>query len=1287
VNGTYTVPGVTFTGDNVMTIYLDTNGGAQGVVVTKSASADVSGVNIYQHRIILRHEDVNPMSIADMKAYDKTGDTDIPFTASTSSIPFTLTTDPETQLWVWNAKTFIPGGNITLNSGGSGANYDGTLQLDTNSIFTAQNSESHSLGGGFVAGSGATFTAASSTFNFTATTTGKSIIGVAPLTFWRMNFSGVNGGWAFSQNTSIGENITANAGIVSGTSNVTVSGTSTIGSGAFAMTGGTFTLVNGGTFGGPTNWSFANLTLGSGAIATTTKTGSSTVTVSGVLTDSANQVFQAGTSTTWVLSGGGTPLVLSGTFTVQSAVFRYAAGSVAVTATPATYAQLDFGANGATSPVYTLGAGTFAVGGALNVGVVATNTVTVNANTNDPTITLSGDANIAASSTFVLSDTGTLTARRNWTNNGTTTASGGTVTFDATTTGFAINTGHSALANIVFNNGLGGWTVTNNATATGNLSLTALNSFTQNPLTTFEVDGTFTNSTGGASTTWANATLYLNSGSGETIDTKTVGADVYGTLLVGANTAVRMWNSSAATTTVNSSGSLYSMNHAAVSGALNIWGAYTHASGNDYWDYQTDFDGTALTVPNYRVANVLVASSSVLTFSGGGLEAVGASGATTTIDVQTSGGYTWNVTGGTLNMQYYKIRGIDQNGLSISSTPTVTNLGNGDYLLAINGGTMMTVAGGTIDANPLKTFFGMSFATSSGISSGYNITATGVSASVWTISGLSGNYAGEARDNDPGGDPGYIRWDDSAAQITVSGNVYSDEGLTPIGGPVCDGVTQNVILKVQGLGSYTSACNGVSGAFSISNIIYNPKDTLTLFLASTTGVRAVNVAYDPATNISNMHLYKNRVIVRHEQGTPIGIAQMAKYDANKDSAIPFTATTSVATSTTIFANTGLDVWNSKTFTPGGSVTLAANASANSWDGTVHLLATSTWSATGNEAYSVGGQFIADTAATVAAANSTFTFTATTTGKAITASTSLMFYNLSFNGVNGAWTTAGVSTTTNDFTIAAGTTTLPTGTLAIGGSFNNSGGAFIANGGTIQFTATASGKNIRTGTSAFWNTNFTGVGGGWTYLDTNSTTSATTTITAGTLTLPSGIFAEGTSLDNQSGTIAANGGTLRMFATTTGNIIRLSGSSLANVLVAATGTFAFSDVSSTATGNVTLTYGTTTFPATSLTVGGSFTNTAVFTAGTSTLIMNASAAGKTISVGSSSPYNMTINGASGGFTVSSNATTTNDFTLQSATSFTLSSATTLAVGGVFTNQVGGAPTTWTGGVLSLFGTRW
>jgi len=664
---------------------------------------------------------------------------------------------------------------------------------------------------------------------------------------------------------------------------------------------------------------------------------------------------------------------------------------------------------------------------------------------------------------------------------------------------------------------------------------------------------------------------------------------------------------------------------------------------------------------------------------------LGASGATTTIDVLTTGGYSWNITGGILNMQYYKIRGVDQNGLSISGTPTVSGLSNGDFLLAVNGATMMTIAGGTIDANPLKTFFGMSFATSSGITSGYNITATGVSGSVWTVSGLSGNYAGEARDNDPGGDPGYIRWDDSAAQISVSGNVYSDEGLTPIGGPVCDGVTQNVRLKVQGVGSYTSACNAGTGAFSISNIIYNPRDTLTLYLASTTGVRAVNIAYDPATNITNMNLYQNRVILRHEQGSAVGIAQMATYDNNKDSAIPFTATTTVATSTTVFAGTGLVVWNSKVFAPGGNVTLHANASGNSWDGSVHLLATSTWSSSGTESYSVGGSFAADTSASVAPANSTFNFTATTTGKSVTASNTLTFHSLTFSGAGGAWSIPGVSTTSNDLTISGGTLTLPAGTLFVGGSWNNSGGAFVASGGTVEFTATASGKSIRTGTSAFWNTTFSGTGGAWTYLDTNSTTSGTTTVTAGTLTLPSGVYAEGKSFDVRSGSVSANGGTLKMISTSTGQTIRLSGSSLANLSVAATGTFQFLDSYATTTGDISFSFGTTTFPYAALTIGGSFSNSAVFSAGTSTLVMNGSVAGKTISLGNSSPYNMTINGASGGFTVSGNATTSNNFSLAAASTYTQSSGTTLAVGGVFTNSVGGAPTTWAGTTLSLYGT--
>lgn len=57
------------------------------------------------------------------------------------------------------------------------------------------------------------------------------------------------------------------------------------------------------------------------------------------------------------------------------------------------------------------------------------------------------------------------------------------------------------------------------------------------------------------------------------------------------------------------------------------------------------------------------------------------------------------------------------------------------------------------------------------------MTATGTAVSSWRFTNHEGVIAGEAYDSDPAGDPGCIVWDDSAALITVSGNVYSDEGV------------------------------------------------------------------------------------------------------------------------------------------------------------------------------------------------------------------------------------------------------------------------------------------------------------------------------------------------------------------------------------------------------------------------------------------------------------------------------------------------------------------------------
>lgn len=57
------------------------------------------------------------------------------------------------------------------------------------------------------------------------------------------------------------------------------------------------------------------------------------------------------------------------------------------------------------------------------------------------------------------------------------------------------------------------------------------------------------------------------------------------------------------------------------------------------------------------------------------------------------------------------------------------------------------------------------FATSTGISSGYNVTVSGTTVNAWTFSSTNGNRAGEAFDNDGGDACGSVRWSDSVCLL------------------------------------------------------------------------------------------------------------------------------------------------------------------------------------------------------------------------------------------------------------------------------------------------------------------------------------------------------------------------------------------------------------------------------------------------------------------------------------------------------------------------------------------
>lgn len=1270
--GAYTFPHVIYIGDVTLSVFLDTNGGSKAATITRTPTGDITGLDLYKNAVIVREEDVTPLSIASMARYDSTKDSDVPFTAATSSTD-TLAVRPDTELVVWGGKTFAPAGNMTLSSGGSGSVTDGRLYLLPSATFTAAGTQSHSIGGSLYVGTSSTFTTASSTFTFAATTTGKSIYAAAPLTFYDIVWNGTGGAWSLASMvaaTTTAHSATLTAGTLSGTGGLVVQSGGLTGSGTVSMTGGIVRLEGTGNLGGSSAWQFYDLVLGSTTANTISKTGAGTTTITHVLTLPTNATLNAGSSP-WVLSSGGTPFVRSGTFTVQTAPFYYTASS-ATNIAATTYASLVLAPSGAGSPTYTLLGGTIYTA-TTTIGD-GTNAVTVNANTNDPALSW-GDVVIRPSATLIGSNVGAFDVNGSWTNSGTFTHSNGAVRFTASATGNTITVGGSNFYDLSFNSTTGGWTMLDNATTTHDFTLTNAASFTKSSGTSLAVSGTFTNSVGGAPTTWTNSTLFLNSASSYSANTRSDTGDTYGTLLLGASTNVRIWNSSAATTTVPSNASLYSMNHASSSGSLYVWGAYARSSGSDYWSYATDFDGTDISGAP-RSVNVHIASSSSVTLSGGLLDIIGGASATTTIDNQGSGFYALSVSGGSLNANYYSLRHTDTNGLNLSGSPTITSLSYGDYELSYPNGSLITVAGSVITANPLKIIVGNRFATTTALT-GNNVKATGTTASSWKFNLHYGNLAGESFDNDPAGDPGYLRWDDSAALITIAGKVYSDEGTTV--SSVCDGSTQVVRLKVQGAGSYTSSCNASTGDYAIPGINYNPGDALTVYLDTNGGKRAATVSVDPVTNIGNFDLYENRVIVRHEDTSPITIAKMALYDSDADTDIPFNATDAATDTLVVQPNTKLIVWAAKTFAPAGNITLqSGNSSA--WDGTLALQAGATFTAAASQAHSIGGSLTLASGATITPSTSAFTFTATTTGKTLDFGPNGL-YDVTFNGSGGNWSFSTSTAAVNNFTITAGSVTLPTATTTVAGSFTDNG-SFAHNNGTVVFTATASGKTVKAGGSNFYALRFEGVGGSWSFTDTNATSSSNFTVATGTVALPSGIFAVGGSFTN-AGTFTAGTGTVRLTAAATGKTITAGGSNFYNLIFDGSGgSWTFSDVRATTTRDFIITNGSTTLPSAMLAVGGSFTNAGTFTAGTNTLKLTASTTGKSITAGGSNFYDVLIDSTAGGWTMTDNATSTHDFTLSHAAAFTKTSGTALAVGGTFTNAVGGAPTTWTGSTLFL-----
>jgi len=290
----------------------------------------------------------------------------------------------------------------------------------------------------------------------------------------------------------------------------------------------------------------------------------------------------------------------------------------------------------------------------------------------------------------------------------------------------------------------------------------------------------------------------------------------------------------------------------------------------------------------------------------------------TRASTMSSGGYSFNASG-TINFQYYRFDylggTLGNNGLLLNASATITSLDDGyfdNFASTTATDTFITVATGLIGTNtPSKTIYRITFMNTA-TTAEYNVSASGATTTgYWLFTDATGTFAGETHDYDVSAEPGEIQWLNA---LLISGIVYADEGFST------STATATVTLIINSTAISSTTDNLSSGAYSLSGYPL-AGDTIIVFLDNATSMKGVLVSRATSSNMSGMDIYQNRIIVRSEDGNPVSLTELDKYDSQQDPDILYLASTTAGTLTAT-TTSEFYVWPGKTFNNWSTSTVA-----------------------------------------------------------------------------------------------------------------------------------------------------------------------------------------------------------------------------------------------------------------------------------------------------------------------------------------------------------------------------
>ncbi len=414
---------------------------------------------------------------------------------------------------------------------------------------------------------------------------------------------------------------------------------------------------------------------------------------------------------------------------------------------------------------------------------------------------------------------------------------------------------------------------------------------------------------------------------------------------------------------------------------------------------------------------------------------------------------TLTITDGELIQGTLNVRVEGSSAVSIAAAGTWTNVSTGDLKL---GGTFVNAGTATFNSNNGTQC--VDTANDIVISS-----TSGGSQRAWSGAGTFTLYNLDVTDMTDSSITAYTStfsnttWTEGSCGLTVSGICKQYDRTTDCAD---DGSNQ---IRVAVNGSLQAQVDTtVDGSWSVTGL--TPPlmdDIITVFIdGNANDNEAVAVTkYDGSGNITGILLYQRHLTLGSDDNPTLSNADIDAYDnsvsgdediffdidANDDLTVDAVST---------YTDEYLLIKSGTTYRPGSGGSSNVNTTHNEVDGTLR--------ADGNTV-TINGDYRND--GTLTADNSTFTFTATTTGRTLsgTLNGASAFYNLTLSGSGGEWTPQAALAVTNDLSVSAGTlagtnNVNVTGTVTGAGTINLTGGTFTQSVGSNEDFGTSSGSN-------------------------------------------------------------------------------------------------------------------------------------------------------------------------------------------------------------------------------------